>query len=133
MCRLRSRQSNADFLKSPGIQLRESAQRVYKGLAPHVIGYIAQITAENLEQWKGRGYRGDEWVGATGLEAWGEPYLAGTHGGTLTVIGGDGSIVKTLADQPATPSRSIYTTIDRKSCRKAWRKSWQATPARSWC
>ncbi len=107
-------QANADFLKSPGLQLRESAQRVYRGLASHVVGYIAQITADNLPQWKERGYRGDEWVGATGLEAWGEPYLAGTHGGTLTVIGGDGSIVKTLADQPATPSRSIYTTIDRK-------------------
>jgi penicillin-binding protein 2 len=107
-------QANAEFLRTPGIQRRESAQRVYRGLAPHVVGYIAQITAENIEQWKERGYRGDEWVGATGLEAWGEPYLAGTHGGTLTVIGGDGSIVKTLADQPATPSRSIYTTIDRK-------------------
>jgi len=107
-------QANAEFLKSPGIQRRESAQRVYRGLAPHVVGYIAQITAENLAQWKERGYRGDEWVGATGLEAWGEPYLAGTHGGTLTVIGSDGSIVKTLADQAATPSRSIYTTIDRK-------------------
>jgi penicillin-binding protein 2 len=107
-------QANAALLKSPGVQLRESAQRVYKGIAPHVVGYIAQITADNLQQWKERGYRGDEWVGATGLEAWGEPYLAGTHGGTLTVIGADGSIVKTLADQPATPSRSIYTTIDRK-------------------
>ncbi len=107
-------QANAAVLKSPGVLLRESAQRVYKGSAPHIVGYIAQITAENVQQWKERGYRGDEWVGATGLEAWGEPYLAGTHGGTLTVIGADGSIVKTLADQPATPSRSLYTTIDRK-------------------
>ncbi len=107
-------QANTALLKSPGVLLKENAQRVYKGIAPHTIGYIAQITAENLQQWKARGYRGDEWVGATGLEAWGEPYLAGTHGGTLSVIGPDGSIVKTLADQPATPSRSIYTTIDRK-------------------
>ncbi|CAG0926913.1 penicillin-binding protein 2 [Thermoflexales bacterium] len=106
-------QANAEFLKTSGFQLRESAQRVYRGLAPHIVGYIAQITADNQAQWKERGYRGDEWVGAAGLEAWGEPYLAGTHGGTLTVIGGDGSIVKTLADQPAAPSRSIYTTIDR--------------------
>ncbi len=107
-------QTNAALLKSPGVVLKENAQRVYKGIAPHVIGYIAQITADNLQEWKAKGYRGDEWVGATGLEAWGEPYLAGTHGGTLTVLGADGSIVKTLADQPATPSRSLYTTIDRK-------------------
>lgn len=107
-------QANQALLKSPGVQLRENAQRVYKGLAPHEIGYVAQITAETLAQWKQRGYRGDEWVGAAGLEAWGEPYLAGAHGGTLTVLGPDGSIVKTVADQPATPSRSLYTTLDRK-------------------
>jgi penicillin-binding protein 2 len=107
-------QANQDFLKSPGIQLKESAQRVYKGLAPHTIGYIAQISAETLRQWKQRGYRGDEWVGATGLEAWGEPYLAGTHGGTLSVISPQGDVVKVVADKPAVPSRSLYTTINRQ-------------------
>jgi penicillin-binding protein 2 len=107
-------QANQDFLKSPGIQLKESAQRVYKGLAPHTIGYIAQISAETLQQWKQRGYRGDEWVGATGLEAWGEPYLAGTHGGTLSVISPQGDVVKVVADKPAVPSRSLYTTINRQ-------------------
>ena len=107
-------QANQDFLKSPGINLKENAQRVYKGLAPHIVGYIAQITAETLQQWKQRGYRGDEWVGATGLEEWGEPYLAGTHGGTLSVLSPQGDVVKVVADQQAVPSRSIYTTIDRK-------------------
>jgi penicillin-binding protein 2 len=107
-------QANAEFLRTPGLQLRESEQRIYRGLAPHVVGYIAQITAETLEQWKKRGYRGDEWVGAVGLEAWGEPYLAGTHGGVLSVLGPDGTIVTQVAEKTATPSRSIYTTLDRK-------------------
>ncbi len=107
-------QANQDLLKSPGIQLQESAQRVYKGLAPHTIGYIAQITAETLQQWKQRGYRGDEWVGTTGLEEWGEPYLAGKHGGTLSVLSPKGDVVKVVADQQAAPSRSLYTTINRK-------------------
>ncbi len=107
-------QTNQELLKSPGIQLKENAQRVYKGLAPHTIGYIAQITAENLQQWKALGYRGDEWVGATGLEAWGEPYLAGKHGGTLSVLSPKGDVVKVVADQEAVPSRSLYTTINQK-------------------
>ncbi len=106
-------QANNDFLKTPGIERRERSSRIYSGLAPLTIGVIGQITQDNLAEWKDRGYRGDEWVGTNGLEAWGEPYLAGTHGGKLTLIDGQGQIASVIADQPAVPSRSIYTTIDR--------------------
>ena len=106
-------QANNDFLKTPGIERRERSSRIYSGLAPLTIGVIGQITQDNLAEWKDRGYRGDEWVGTNGLEAWGEPYLAGTHGGKLTLIDGQGQIASVTADQPAVPSRSIYTTIDR--------------------
>lgn len=106
-------QQNQAFLQSPGIERRERSTRVYSGLAAHAIGVISQITAETLSEWKQRGYRGDEWVGTSGLEAWGEPYLAGTHGGTLSILDAQGKTVKTLIDRPATPSRSLYTTIDR--------------------
>ena len=106
-------QANNDFLKTPGIERRERSSRIYSGLAPLTIGVIGQITQDNLAEWKDRGYRGDEWVGTNGLEAWGEPYLAGTHGGKLTLIDGQGQIAGVIADQPAVPSRSIYTSIDR--------------------
>ncbi len=106
-------QKNQDFLKTPGIERREKTQRVYTGLAPHVVGVVGQITADNLTEWKALGYRGDEWVGTSGLEAWGEQYLAGTHGGKLTVIDGNGQLGAVVADKAATPSRSLYTTIDR--------------------
>jgi penicillin-binding protein 2 len=106
-------QANNDFLKTPGIERRERSSRIYSGLAPLTIGVIGQITQDNLAEWKDRGYRGDEWVGTNGLEAWGEPYLAGTHGGKLTLIDGQGQIASITADQPAVPSRSIYTSIDR--------------------
>ncbi|MBP7689826.1 MAG: hypothetical protein KA765_18055 [Thermoflexales bacterium] len=106
-------QTNNDFLKTPGVQRRERSTRIYTGIGPLAIGYISQITSDNLAEWKERGYRGDEWVGASGLEAWGEPYLAGTHGGKLTLIDGKGQIASIVADQPAVPSRSLYTSIDR--------------------
>ncbi len=78
-------QTNNDVLKTPGLATaRERSSRIYTGIAPLAIGYISQITQDNLADWKARGYRGDEWVGTSGLEAWGEPYLAGTHGGKLT-------------------------------------------------
>ena len=106
-------QANQAVLQLPGISLRENALRIYpKGIAAHTIGYMSLISPEDLQDWKARGYRGDEWVGASGLEQWGEPYLAGTHGGTLSIITPKGDVVRTVADKPAVPSRSIYTTIN---------------------
>jgi penicillin-binding protein 2 len=106
-------QTYNDFLKTPGLERRERASRIYTGLAPLAIGFISQITPDNVAEWKARGYRGDEWVGVSGLEAWGEPYLAGTHGGKLSIIDSQGQIASIAADQPAVPSRSLYTALDR--------------------
>ncbi len=60
-------QGNNDLLKMPGIARRERSSRIYTGIGPLAIGYISQITQDNLAEWKERGYRGDEWVGTSGL------------------------------------------------------------------
>jgi len=105
-----------DLLASiPGIYRDEKDGRIYPhgSGAPHVIGWVAPVPAERLEAYRARGYRGDEWVGVSGLEAQGEETLAGRHGGTLTVVTSAGEKVATVAEQSATPSRAIYTTFDR--------------------
>jgi len=80
--------------------------------AAHVIGYLGQIPAEELDDYKARGYRGDELVGLSGLEAWGEEYLNGTRGGILSVIDSGGNVVEVLQDREPEVARSLYTTID---------------------
>jgi penicillin-binding protein 2 len=99
----------------PGVELKEKEVRAYPlgSVAAHVVGYMGPIYKEAVEEWRKKGYRGDELVGQTGLEAWGEPYLAGRRGGTLTLIDTHGAVVDTLAERPATPARSIYTTLRR--------------------
>ncbi len=105
-----------DLLSSiPGIYRDEKAGRTYphEGVASHVVGWVAPVPAEQLDAYRARGYRGDEWVGVSGLEAWGEEILAGLHGGALKVVTAAGEVVTTVAERPAVPSRAIYTTIDR--------------------
>ncbi|MEA3341235.1 MAG: penicillin-binding transpeptidase domain-containing protein, partial [Chloroflexota bacterium] len=99
----------------PGIYRDEKAGRIYPhgGIAPHVVGWVAPVPAEQLDAYRARGYRGDEWVGVSGLEAWGEEILAGRHGGALNVVTVAGEVAATVAERQATPSRAIYTTIDR--------------------
>lgn len=107
---------NAHILDNlPGVELRQDYVRAYRpgGLAAHLIGYLGPIDQAELALWAARGYRGEERVGKAGLERWGERYLTGRRGGVLTVITPQGDLVTTLKERPASPSRSIYSTIDR--------------------
>jgi penicillin-binding protein 2 len=83
------------------------------GIAPQTVGYVSLIQESEAEEYLRKGYAIDEKVGRQGIERWGEPYLGGTRGGTLYVVGPDGKIVTQLADVAAKPSQSIYTTLDK--------------------
>ncbi len=103
----------------PGIYREEKESRTYPGdgeygVAPHIVGWVSPVPAEHLDYYRARGYRGDEWVGISGLEAWGEEILAGRHGGRLTVVTPAGEEVAEVAESPSSPSRNIYTTVDRE-------------------
>jgi len=81
--------------------------------APHAVGYVFGIPAEAEEYYRLLGYRGDERVGITGMEAWGEKYLAGKRGGTLLVVTPGGQIAATLAHTESAAGQAIYSTLDR--------------------
>jgi penicillin-binding protein 2 len=82
------------------------------GVAPHLIGHTGFIPAEVVAEYQAQGYRGDEQVGLEGVELWGEGYLNGERGGTLTVLGPNGEFVGTVAEQEPKQARSLYTTLD---------------------
>ena len=82
------------------------------GAAPHLIGYTGYIPAEQLAEYQAEGFAGDEIVGLAGLESWGEDYLNGERGGTLTVVGPSGEYITTVQEQEPKQARSIFTTLD---------------------
>ena len=84
------------------------------GIAPHVVGYVSAIQAEEVEQYKRLGYNVySDRVGQKGLEAWGEQYLSGKRGGVLYLVAPDGAIITRLAESTSAPAESIYTTLDK--------------------
>ena len=97
-----------------GIILTRYSTRFYpnNGVAPQVIGYMSGISADQLADYQARGYTGDERVGQSGLEAWGEQYLAGVRGGVLYAVTPGGQSTK-LAESAAQPAQAITTTLDR--------------------
>lgn len=82
--------------------------------APHAVGYVSLITREELDYYRALGYSGSEWVGRTGLELWGEQYLAGKRGGTLVVLTSAGQVFATLAESDSEAGKAIYSTLDRE-------------------
>jgi penicillin-binding protein 2 len=86
---------------------------VEDGIAPHIVGYTGLISAEEVEDYLALGYQQDDHVGLAGLEGWGEAYLSGTRGGTLTVVDANGIYVTTVQEREPKQARSIYTTIER--------------------
>jgi penicillin-binding protein 2 len=98
-----------------GLVLQSYRARYYfdGGVAPHVVGYVTTIQAEQLDEYLRKGYQRDERIGQSGLEKWGEEYLSGKRGGALYVYNSQGQIVTRLAERDAQPGQAIYTTLDR--------------------
>jgi len=101
--------------KLSGLVMTPYKSRVYfdGGIAPHLIGYVDIITDQQVDEYARMGYRQDERVGQSGLEKWGEQYLAGKRGGALYVYNAQSQPVTKLAETNPQPSQAIYTTIDR--------------------
>lgn len=97
-----------------GIYTTPYTSRYYPdgAIGPHVVGYTTYITPEELTEYRRNGYLGDEKVGRTGLEQWGEQYLIGQRAASLYVVDANGSPVTRLAEMGAKPAYNIYSTID---------------------
>jgi penicillin-binding protein 2 len=92
---------------------RTRATRRYLGvLAPHVVGYVGPIRPDQAAEYAKRGYPPDALIGQDGVEQSFEEYLAGTMGGTLQIVGADGTVRRVLAEVPPQPGQSVYLTID---------------------
>ncbi len=97
-----------------GVILQPFRTRYYfdDGIAPHVLGYMSLIQADEVDEYKRLGYRIDERVGRDGLELYAEKYLAGVRGGALYVVDPSNNIITKLADTEPQPAQAVYTTID---------------------
>ncbi len=80
----------------------------------HVIGYIGQISKEELENSKFAGYLADEWIGKEGIEQQYESLLRGTNGKQLIEVDALGHPVRALGQTDPIPGQDITLTIDEK-------------------
>ena len=104
----------ADF---PGVHIETRPKRRYFGGAAlgHVLGYLGEVTAEQLESEQFEGYEQRMIVGQQGLEAQYESVLQGEAGHRLVEVDALRRIVGDFGGQPgspAVPGEDLYLSID---------------------
>ena len=91
---------------------RQDGARVYpqEALAGQVIGYVSEVTAEDLETLEARGYRAGDVVGRSGLEYGAESLLRGTPGWSLVAVPAEGE-PSVLFETEMVPGADVTMTI----------------------
>lgn len=105
-----------------GVLVRTRVGRVYPygAEAAAVTGYVSVATADDLNNDTSDYYDASDFIGRTGVEAWGEQYLRPIKGGKLVIKdrnadGTDGQIAYTIAQKAAANGADVHTTISLKT------------------
>lgn len=98
----------------PGVEVQSLPAREYphKDLAAHVLGYVGQVSQEELERKRTEGYLGGETVGQTGLEAFYESDLRGRHGLRQVEVNSYFEPLSVVQSKPPRPGNSLVLTLD---------------------
>lgn len=110
-------------LDRPGIKIISVPRRHYPfgALAAHAMGYMNEVSADELRARKDEGYRARDIVGRTGLERQWEPYLRGQKGFEKVVVDRRGLRRSDLrvedmtvgpAKQEPVPGNNVIVTLD---------------------
>ena len=100
----------------PGAEVWPSYERIYNipASAPHILGTIGQITAENKDYYLERGYSLDATVGRSGAEYAFEEYLRGVDGLRERTYDQDGNLLDEKFIKEPVAGKDVYLTLDIK-------------------
>ncbi len=106
--------SEARFLLD-GITVETVPFREYvdTDLAPHLIGNVGSIYAEEWEELKDKGYSYNDKVGKSGIEAYAEETLHGTDGEITYYIDEHGNVIDSVITKEPIPGKTVILNLDK--------------------
>src|SRR5262252_2259691 len=105
----------------PGVKIVSGPRRSYPygGLAAHVVGFMNEISADELRSKKDEGYRAGDLIGCTGVERQWDGYLRGHAGFQKVVVDRRGmpktdirDVIEGPATKAAVPGNNVVLTLD---------------------
>lgn len=99
-----------------GVDVIEEPMRVYNGgtFAPHVLGTIGAISADEYAELSDSGYRLNDTIGKSGIESALESTLRGENGIRTIVRDSSGNVVADDITTPVSTGETVKLTIDSK-------------------
>lgn len=112
---LQEKQRQEDLLSLPGVMISDTEIRTYPlgKAAAHLIGYVQNVTAEDLEEHAGEGYTANSVIGRSGMEGLFETELKGQNGCRIYIVDSEGNEKADLAYTAVKPGQNILF-ISRK-------------------
>jgi len=98
----------------PELETRDEQRRLYPrdGFAAHLIGYVGEVSEEDLNSSKFDFYEPGDMVGKFGVEETYDALLRGTDGSRDVIVDSHGKEVGQLGQQLAIPGQDLRLTID---------------------
>lgn len=111
---LKEHERQQRLLEIPGIMISDTEVRSYplKDAAAHLVGYVQNVTAEDLEKHTGEGYTANSVIGRSGAEGLFEKELKGQNGCRIYIVDSDGNEKEELACRIVENGKDIKLTID---------------------
>ena len=105
----------------PELETIEGERRLYPrdGFASHVIGYVGEVSEEDLNQTRYAAYEPGDVVGKGGVEEMYDQLLRGQDGSRDVIVDSRGREVGYLGTQHAVPGQDLRLTIDNDLQRAA--------------
>ena len=99
----------------PGVIVSVAPVRDYPfgGLAAHTLGYLREVSSDQLKVPAYQGYRAGDLVGQSGIEASLENYLRGERGAQAVIVNARGTKIGEAYFQPEIPGSDVRLTLDR--------------------
>ncbi|HQL90785.1 MAG TPA: penicillin-binding protein 2 [Syntrophales bacterium] len=107
-------------LPGVGIDVMPVREYYYGESMAHVIGYIGEVSREELEREKSAGYKSGDFIGKFGLEKALDRYIRGRPGGEQVEVNVVGRKVKTLGRVEPVQGYRVVLTIDSQVQKAAW-------------
>ncbi len=105
---------SANRFNLPGLVIDCNPRRHYLHgvFAPHLIGYLGEVSPEELRSGKHQNKKGGDFIGRSGIEKIYDQHLSGIPGGRVVQVNAIGQLVKILDTVPPTSGHDIHLTID---------------------
>lgn len=101
-------------IRLPGIDIEMKPIREYPNgeLAAHLLGYLAEISEQDLQEETFLKYNPGDYIGKSGIERSWEQFLHGADGGRQLEVDARGRYLRTISESSPKPGNSIVLTID---------------------